>query len=191
MLVEHSFITTREENDALMAADRFLLGVGFTRVGVFDPLTDSRLCRKCGYELKGLPMNQPCPECGVQTVFARRVEYRRGRKSASKAVYRLDQQPQRVFVEFDRGKLGVAASIEPHGKPDALHTDFLLALASLVEISVADPPGSNTVAEVWAGLEDRIKRYNRRKRLPVRIVLWVLGLFLGSLIVVAIIAALR
>lgn len=189
MMVEHEFITTIPADDALARAEAGLLQMGFLRVSVFDPLTESRPCVSCGYDLKGLDMKLPCPECGTRPHLARRVEYAKGKASARKAMFALENQPQRVFVEFDRGKLIVAASIEPYSKPEKLHSELMVAIASRVQRAVQGTPEQEILDPAWRDLVVRIGKRNFRKRLPQWIALGFIVIVLAAAVVVGVIAS--
>lgn len=176
MLIEHAFITTHDAESAFRSADALLTAFGFKRMSVLDPSSESHACPSCGYDLRGLPATSACPECGARPVPIRRVEYMRGVKNARKAVYRVERQPQRVFVEFDRGRVTVAASIESHRKPAPIHSELLSMIASSVEQRINGTAESDALLRAWAELHVRIAAHNRRKRLPRDILLVILVL---------------
>lgn len=181
MLVEHEFITTLDADAALARAELGLAELGFLRVGVFDPLTESRPCAGCGYDLKGIDMKLPCPECGMRPHLARRVEFSKGVKNPRKSMFALETDPQRVFVEFDRGKVTVAAAVESYRKAEKLHSEMMVLVATHTERAVRD--NASGESPEWQELMGRIKKRNRRKRLPQRIVIGVLVLIIAAVIV--------
>ncbi|MBX3380683.1 MAG: hypothetical protein KF805_11370 [Phycisphaeraceae bacterium] len=180
MLVEHEFITTLEADEAFSRAEKGLIAMGFERIGVFDPVKESRPCTGCGYDLRGIDMKLPCPECGVRPHLARRVEFAKGAKRSRKSMFLMQQDPQRVFVEFDRGKISVAASIEPYRKAEALHGEMMVLIARRTEGAVR---GEDEASDAeWQDLLLRIKKRDFRKKLRQWIMLGVVGLIILLLI---------
>lgn len=55
-------------------------------------------------------------------------DYSRGKKNTNAAVY-LKDIPQKIRVEFDRGRISFAASIDFRRKEDPLLRDFMVSLA--------------------------------------------------------------
>lgn len=94
------------------------------------------------------------------------VQFTRGRKDPRRAVYCLQEQPQRAAVTFDRGRITVAASIEPYGKPRDLHRELLLTLAMLLEAGITVGADPAKLHSRWEDLHQRIRRDNFRRRLP-------------------------
>ena len=197
MIVEHAFISTRDADQTLAAAGAVLTAMGFQRAGVMDPLKESRPCPNCQYDLKGLPMQSPCPECGVQSAFARRIEFAGGASRGRGSAFKIETHPCRVFVEYDRGKVTVAASVTPNGKADPLHEKMLLTLAGTLEKNLVRPgdadgaslsPGVVNIEE-WQALKEDFRRFQRRKQLPVVIVAVAFVVILGGGILLAVVLA--
>jgi hypothetical protein len=157
MIVEHAFITTKEEAEVEATARDLLSMLGFSPAVTPEGTAD-------------------------------RLEFSRGRRHARQAIYNLERQPQRVRIEFDRGKVTVAASIEPHGKPHDLHRELLLTLATFIEARVAAGADPTPLRERWDDLHGRIRGHNRRARLPRNIILVLLGLCLAAMVVVVALA---
>ena len=159
MIVEHAFISTRDSAEVQASARDLLSMLGFSPTETSGPAT---------------------PDC---------LDVSRGRRHARQAVYRLDEQPQRVRVEFDRGRVTIAASIEPHGRPHDLHRELLLLLASLIERRVAGGANLAELRTPWENLDERIRRYNRKRRLPRDIIIVALCLIVVAAVVAGILSA--
>ena len=158
MIVEHAFITTRDSAEVQASAGDLLSMLGFS------------------------PTSHSGPEPPEH------LDLSRGRRHARQAVYRLEMQPQRVRIEFDRGRVTVAASIEPHGRPHDLHRELLVLLATLIEERVARGADRAELRVRWEDLHDRIQGYNRKKRLPRDIILALLILFFVAVVVAVVLS---
>jgi hypothetical protein len=159
MIVEHAFITTRDGAEVQASARDLLSMLGFSPTGPSGPARPDHL------------------------------DLSRGRRHARQAVYRLELQPQRVRIEFDRGRVTVAASIEPHGRPDNLHRELLVMLATLIEERVVGGADPAELRARWEELHARIQGYNRKKRLPRDIILALLILFFVAVVVAVVLSA--
>ena len=154
MVVEHTFITTLEGHDALRMSWELLVSRGFV------PL--------------------PPPEAALRPQSPNAVELRRGRENPDRA-RSVVELPQFVRVEWDRGRVTVAASIIPRTawgrqySPGAIvsksmnarepdQENLLLALVASLEMLLAH---RRTPAECVVGLDqiqDHLTRLGRRKR---------------------------
>ena len=154
MIVEHTFITTLEGDDAIKRISDFLFQRGFTVVP------------KSAFGLD------------AQT---RTITLTRGRAKAAKAKS-IDELPQEVRVEWDRGRVIVAASIEPHErssfsmssahiKPDSpklyVHRELLMVIATSLETLLSNQDLQMLEPRwKWMGElieQDRLKRRRRRR----------------------------
>ena len=174
MIVEHVFITTLDGADALGLAWEFLAYGGFS--AVFDPTGSGR------------PNNS--------------LDVRRGRESAARALS-IDELPQRVRVDWDRGRVTVAASIEyfQHGafstgtrsEPPAHspkirpHIELMHAVVGGLEAVLANRMPVDEAVRHWSQLESRLRDESARKRRRRTITLWTVFALI-VLFVVAIIA---
>jgi len=145
MVVEHEFVTTLEEEEAMQRAELALRAMGFERDA-------------------GAP--------GGGLVF------KRGKKSASRA-RKVNQLPQVAAVQFDRGRVTVAASLEWPRKPKAPHKAMMMALAGTVERAVAEAgTGADVLAE-WRAVNQSIDQQARRNS----IIAWtVLGVLVAGIV---------
>ncbi|HYE20888.1 MAG TPA: hypothetical protein VEA69_20750 [Tepidisphaeraceae bacterium] len=174
MVVEHIFVTTMEPVDAMSVTSQFLAQRGFV--------------------------------AGVQTSFQlgapgwNVVEMARGRKTAARAKSTLEL-PQQIRVEYDRGRVTVAASAltakeaqngrPPKGKPAAEAQAMLLALVQNVEYLLVHRADPATLMGQWSQHEDGIHREGLRRRARRLTILWSIVGVLVLLIALAIIAATR
>ena len=63
------------------------------------------------------------------------IEFRRGRRKAAKA-RKVSELPQRLRLEYDRGRVALAASLEEYRKAGPLHRELLLTLAESLELAI-------------------------------------------------------
>lgn len=158
MIVEHAFVTTMEASEALQLASAFLTARGFEAASQGAFAVD-----------------------GLWTSAA----FRRGQAKARRAKS-IAELPQQVHLEWDRGRVTVAASIE-HAerssfsmgeiKADSpklrIHTDLLLAIARGLEMVLAENQPAEHAYQQWDHVNQFIAENARRKRGRSRILIAV------------------
>lgn len=166
MIIEHVFVTTLEADPALQLAADYLQAGGFA----FQP-TAAPAARS-----------------------ARAIEVTRGKKNAAKAKS-VDELPQRMHVEWDRGRVTVAAAIEyfeqgaftgsskreppPESPKVRPHVELMHAVVWGLEAMLVHRTPLDTARQPWAQAEARLREEARRKRRKRHIILWsILAAFL-------------
>lgn len=101
---------------------------------------------------------------------------RRGKKTAARA-RNITELPLRIRIEFDRGRVTVAASLETRRKPGPLHREMILALIGAVESTGNGADMTTAQAEydlVHQRIEDDAARRRRRTVIVVVVALLVI-----------------
>jgi hypothetical protein len=179
VVIEHTFVTTWEARQAMQAAMQFLASRGFQRA-----------------EQSAFPMN---PEWNT-------LEMRRGRKRAAHAK-NIAELPQTAHVQWDRGRVTVALSIEPShawggsqvsfglnvgsasGKPKqmVLHAQMLSAIATGLEQLLAYGASPELAAEPWSAADEEARRLGKRRKrrhiIVLVVVFGLLALLIGLIVV--------
>lgn len=125
--------------------------------------------------------------CGfiIDRLEERALQARRG-KNKPAAARRIDELPQRVRLEFDRGRVTLAASIQEHQKATQAHTDLLITLAAALEAALVHGTSIEETLDPWRQLESRIaeeaKRRRRRYRIGVAVLLSFIVITAGILL---------
>jgi hypothetical protein len=167
MIVEHVFITTYEAPDTLRVASQFLAARGFEAVA------------------------QAAFAMGPATWNA--LEMTRGRKNAARAKSVLEF-PQQVRIEWDRGRVTVAASArspqeaqvtgwstKPKGIVARLEEQMLTGIVTHLQQLLEARIESDQVLAAWAGYENRLHEADRsRRRRNLWISLTIIFLLFGS-----------
>ena len=150
MVVEHAFITTLEAPDALRLASHFLASRGFeaTAQGAFAMGPE-------GWNV---------------------LEMTRGRKRAQRAKS-VVEYPQQIRLEWDRGRVTVAASAlspqenqvrtwntRPKGAPAQLQQQLLLGLCTHLQQLLEAQLDMTQVAYAWTASEEQIQKQDRSRR---------------------------
>lgn len=175
MLVEHTFVTTLDAPEAMTEASRLLQQFGFVAKA------------QTGFQIGGV---------------WNALEVARG---AAKFRYRkgVVEWPQNVRVEWDRGRVDVAAAITPPprgrldsnpsrlGKKEAARVQQLLvAIAQSLEMLLAQRLPSEQAAVLWAEaerqIEEQARRDRRRYRILMAILLGIVVLLIGLAVFMAI-----
>jgi hypothetical protein len=171
MVVEHTFVTTFSDHEALGAAAALLTSRGFAAVG------------DRAFAMDGAWTN---------------VELTRGKTNPARAKS-IAELPQNVRIEFDRGRICMAASLTPWrrggrdqipgemttrsvNKPHPLQQELLLALVAAIELLLVhrQPPERCTARldQVEAQIQEYARRMRRRH--------WTIGLIVLGIIAAAI-----
>lgn len=111
------------------------------------------------------------------------LEYRRGLAKAARAK-KVSDLPQRVRLEYDRGRITLGASIEVFRKSTPLHRDVLLALAEAVECVVARGSTPEEARARWDGVHAHIEERAAARRRRDRIILVIVCVVLAFLVTV-------
>jgi hypothetical protein len=176
VVIEHVFVTTLEAPDALRLASEFLTAGGF------------------------LVQQQPGFQLGGWTT----LEVARGRSNAARAKS-IDDLPQRVRVEWDRGRVTVAAYIQAFGRGSfsvgsgvelpahspkvRLHAQLMTAIAHGLELLLAYQRPFPEAQQAWASVAVLVREDARRRRRNSVITITVLVAIFAALIGLAIFAA--
>lgn len=147
MVVEHTFVTTMEAPEALNAASSVLQSFGFQAM-----------------PQSAFQMNGAWSAVEVQRGTAR---FRRGRG--------IRDWPQKIRVEWDRGKVEVAASIAPpargrldsnpsrlSGKEAVLVQQLLITISHTVELLLVHRLPAEQAQAAWAQLERELDEQAKR-----------------------------
>jgi hypothetical protein len=168
MVVEHAFITTLEAPDALRLASQFLSSRGFeaTAQGAFAMGAE-------GWNV---------------------LEMTRGKKRAQRAKS-VVEYPQQVRLEWDRGRVTVAASAfspqeaqartwnaRPKGKPAQFQQQLLLGLCIHLQQLLESQLDLTQVAYAWTASEEQLQKQDRsRRRRNIWIAVTILVLFFAGI----------
>lgn len=174
MVVEHSFVTTLPESAAFERACSFLQARGFT------------------------PIQSP-----VVSPSTAPLEFRRGKTNPARA-RSVSELPQTVRVEFDRGRVSIAASITPSAhwggssftqnelttkqaditnpKRMKLHTDMLMGVVLGLEALIGRGVSEESAAQLWLVAERQIALAAHRRKRRNAIVLAGLVVFISAII---------
>ena len=174
MVIEHTFVTTLEAADTLRLASDFL--------------------RWWGFEAQvegGFQLGQPAWNA---------VELRRGMKNPARAKS-LSDLPQQVRLEWDRGRVTLAAAITPRagafGTPkslantDPLHQQLLMAIAQSLEMLLVHRYPPEQAAQPWQLVEARIQEKATHGRRRSRTIVIVVVCIFAALIALSIWANLQ
>jgi hypothetical protein len=178
VVIEHVFVTTLEAPDALRLASEFLTSGGF------------------------LVQGQPGFQLGGWTS----LEVARGKSNAARA-RSIEDLPQRVKVEWDRGRVTVAAYIQAyqraflsvgsgvelpaHSPKVRLHAQLMTAIAQGLELLLAYQRPPYEARQPWAGVSMLIAADTRRRRRNTLITVVVLIAIFALLIGLAVFAAMQ
>ena len=113
---------------------------------------------------------------------------RRGVAKASKAK-KISDLPQEIRLEFDRGRVNLAASLEEFRKSGELHRDLLLALALMLERAVGNGMALEQAGCDWEDVHTRIEASARKANRRKVIIATILILFIVGLITLGVLAS--
>ena len=182
MVIEHEFVTTLEGSSAMQLCRAFLTAHGF-REGMDTPAIVA-------------------DDHGMLT-----LSLRRGLENAA-AAKSVSELPQRIIVQFDRGRITIAASISPNtvwgGAPSAfslrgnsslssqtskLRAELLPTLMTTISSGIERVIAGESIEDVamdWTAVNSRIATQAELRRKEVTrmwIVFWGFAVFLLLLIV--------
>lgn len=178
MVIEHTFVTTKDAMQTMQSAMQFLGARGFERSEAAFPIG------------------------GEWTT----LEMRRGKKKAARAK-NIAQLPQTAHVQWDRGRVTVVLSIEPNyvwggsgaqigfhigpstGNPKKmkLHTTMLSAIATGLEQVLVYEALPDLAAQPWQAADEEARRLaTRRIWRNVIIAIAVIAIFV---VIIALVAA--
>ncbi len=172
MIVEHSFVTTLEAPDAMRVATDFLQECGFTAEaqGAFQ----------------------------VNDQGWKTLQFRRGKRKPSQA-RAFAELPQQLSLEWDRGKVDMAASILPGRRETrgsfgsasrtdslklVLHRDHLIALAASMELLLSQQvpqEARSTLAQLAPRIAAKDKSDRRGRIAKLALVILFLVVVAGAI----------
>jgi hypothetical protein len=184
MVVEHEFVTTLDGVAALTAASRFLNAGGFA--------------------------GQDSAFLVGETQWTT-LEMKRGRKAAARAKS-IVELPQRIILNYDRGRVTVAASItashiwggnanftvgfgvdasNESPKKMVMHQQLLIAIANGLEGAIGKGQADDVARADWLRAEQVIEAAAKKRKRRNLIIAGIIILFFAGLITLAVIAGSR
>jgi hypothetical protein len=169
VVVEHVFVSVLPVEEVLLRADEMLSSLGF--IGPLDPAH--------------FDATQPAAQRPASTTTVR--DWKRGCDKLKKAKS-ISDLPQRARLEFDRGRVALALSVETPPRSDKLHAEMLLSIARSLELRLSkDASVTDSLAPADA-VQAEIDRKTRRARIARIIVLSILVLFILGVVALVIVA---
>jgi hypothetical protein len=109
-------------------------------------------------------------------------EWKRGKEDAERAT-RLNDFPQQVRMDFDRGRVAIAASVDQGRRPHKLPPLLMVALTLAAERALVLRQPTPEASEDVLRLQEKITRRDRRVRIAfVLTIVTILGLFAAAII---------
>jgi len=179
MVVEHVFVTTLPADVAMKRSREFLVGRGFSEGAKgFEVISD-------------------------QASLSNSLDMKRGKKSIRK-VKQIIELPQQLLMQWDRGRVTVAASISNYTSDRSyalggnlgrnysskrslkVQADLLVTIASALELLLVNQQTPAEAGVEWGAVEQKILDRHRQ----ATIFKWVaVGIFLALIVGVIILAA--
>ena len=116
------------------------------------------------------------------------LEACRGVKNPARAK-RISDAPQRIRLDYDRGRITVAASAKVYRKPNPLHAEMLTTLAKVLERLLAEGLCEADAREDWDRVEEDIALHAVKQRHREHIWIVVLVMLITIPIFLAILAS--
>ncbi len=110
----------------------------------------------------------------------RTLQLRRGIRHPAYAE-NINQLPQSIVMEFDRGRVTVAAFIQEHRKPTALHNQFVTVIAQVLERLLANREKPMQARQPWDDVQKKINVGIQKVRRWRRWILIILIAVIASL----------
>jgi hypothetical protein len=169
VVVEHIFITTLPHEEAFTRADETLASLGF--IGPLDPsLYDA---------------SQPAVRTAPSVITR---DWKRGHKKAKRNAKHSDL-PQHARVEFDRGRITLALSVEIPFKQDKLHSEMLVSIAKSLELRLSKDASVTDSLTPADAIQAIIDKKARRATIGRAIAISFLVLFVLGIVALGIFAA--
>ncbi|MEX2213085.1 MAG: hypothetical protein WD768_03090 [Phycisphaeraceae bacterium] len=178
MLVEHTFVTTLEWKEVIQQ--------------LVDPMEQMGFrwevqCAVCGYDVRGSLREGRtlCSECGKPAPLV----FTYGKKSPGKAKG-ISDCPQRIQIDFDRGRIMIGAALTPRGKAKGPHGHLMTDLVRGLEHFLIGGIPFDEAFRKWkhnSVIFDEEAKRKRRQGCTIAIVI-VFGL-IGLIILIAVLAS--
>jgi len=111
----------------------------------------------------------PAPQSPSPLSF---IHVRRGRRRPGRYT-RLRELPQEVRLEYDRGRVNIAASIEPRGRDRYVHAELLVAIVATLRLLLTGQVASEQAGATLGAVESELEGRSAPAKTPAHLVVGV------------------